>query len=51
MDQIARALRLQREGAERIGALLVQLGIIAERDLAEALAELLELPLVEETQS
>ena len=47
VDQIARALRLQRESGERIGALLVQLGFIAERDLAEALAELLELRFVE----
>lgn len=47
VDQIARALRLQRESGERIGELLVQLGFIAERDLAEALAELLGLPLVE----
>ena len=36
--QLVRGLRLQQDSPERIGTVLVQLGIIAERDLAEALA-------------
>ncbi len=40
---IERALRLQAEGGERLGALLVQLGLVAERDVARALGEQLEL--------
>ena len=35
---IDRALRLQGEAGERLGAILVQLGLVAERDLARALA-------------
>src|SRR4051794_5964059 len=42
-----RALRLQQESGERIGALLVTLGVVAQRDVSEALAAQLELPLVE----
>ena len=49
-DELTRALRLQRDSGERIGGLLVQLGFIAERDLAEALAEHLGLPLVEASE-
>jgi general secretion pathway protein E len=43
-----RALRLQAEsGGERLGALLVTLGVCAQRDVAEALAAQLGLPLVD----
>jgi len=45
-EELARALRLQRESGERIGTLLVQLGYLAERDLAQALSELFGVPLV-----
>jgi general secretion pathway protein E len=43
-----RGLRLQEGGRrERIGALLVTLGLVSERDVAEALAEQLDIPLLE----
>jgi general secretion pathway protein E len=42
-----RALRVQQETGEKIGALLVTLGLVAQRDVAEALASQLELPLIE----
>ena len=42
--QLDRALRLQQSSEERLGSLLVQLGLVAERDLAEALGEQLGLP-------
>ncbi len=42
-----RALRLQQESGEKLGALLVTLGVVAQRDVAEALAAQLGLPLVE----
>ena len=38
---------MQQETGEKIGSLLVTLGIVAQRDVAEALAAQLELPLVE----
>ena len=44
---LERALRLQQESGERLGALLVTLGVVAQRDVAEALAAQLELPMVE----
>jgi general secretion pathway protein E len=49
LDQanLDRALRLQAESGERIGALLVTLGHCAQRDVAEALASQLALPLVD----
>ncbi len=49
LDQanLDRALRLQGESGEKIGALLVTLGLCAQRDVAEALATQLGLPLVE----
>jgi general secretion pathway protein E len=45
LDQqmLARALKLQRESGDRLGQLLVQLGMISERDLADALGALLDL--------
>ena len=49
LDQatLERALRLQQESEERLGALLVTLGVVAQRDVADALAEQLALPLVD----
>ncbi|MGA8033887.1 MAG: type II secretion system ATPase GspE [Casimicrobiaceae bacterium] len=49
LDQanLDRALRLQGESGERLGALLVTLGLCAQRDVAEALATQLELPLID----
>ena len=44
--QLERTLRLQPESGQRLGILLVSLGLIAERELAEALAEQLGLDLV-----
>src|SRR5437764_862453 len=42
-----RALRLQESGSkERLGSLLVHLGIVAQRDVAEALSLQLGLPLL-----
>ncbi|RMD70342.1 MAG: type II secretion system protein GspE, partial [Gammaproteobacteria bacterium] len=43
--QLERALRLQEESGERLPALLLKLGLVSERDLAEALAEDLGLPI------
>jgi general secretion pathway protein E len=42
-----RALRLQEESREKLGALLVTLGVCAQRDVAEALAAQLGLPLLD----
>jgi general secretion pathway protein E len=44
---LERALRLQAESGEKIGALLVTLGLVAQRDVAEALAAQLDLPLLD----
>ena len=41
-----RALRMREESGERLYALLPKLGLVSDRDLAEALAEELNLPLV-----
>ncbi len=47
-EGLERALRLQKDGGdERLGALLVTLGVCAQRDVAEALASQLALPLVD----
>ena len=35
---VERALRLQQEGGEKLGSLLVTLGLCAQRDVSEALA-------------
>ena len=42
---LARALRLAEGSEERLHGLLVKLGLVPERDVAEALAQLLQLPL------
>jgi general secretion pathway protein E len=49
LDQanLDRALRLQGESGEKLGALLVTLGLCAQRDVAEALATQLGFPLVD----
>jgi general secretion pathway protein E len=44
-DKLQQARRLERDSGERLGPLLVQLGMLAERDLAEILAEELDLEL------
>ncbi|MEO8507103.1 MAG: type II secretion system ATPase GspE [Betaproteobacteria bacterium] len=44
---LERALRLQQESGERLGALLVTLGVVAQRDVADALSAQLSLPLVD----
>jgi general secretion pathway protein E len=49
LDQagLDRALRMQQETHETLGTLLVTLGLVAQREVAEALAAQLDLPLVE----
>ena len=42
-----RALRLQQETHEKVGVLLVTLGLVGQREVAEALAQQLGMPLVE----
>ena len=42
-----RALRLQQESGEKLGVLLITLGLVAQRDVAEALSAQLALPLVD----
>jgi general secretion pathway protein E len=44
---LERALRLQQDSGEKIGALLVTLGLVAQRDVAEALSSQLGLPLLD----
>ncbi len=49
LDNVRHALRLQtgQESHEPIGAILVKLGFVTERDVAQCLAQQLELPLIE----
>ncbi len=47
---LERALAAQREVGELLGRLLVRLGLVAEEDVAAALAEQLEVPLVRAAQ-
>jgi general secretion pathway protein E len=44
---LERTLRLQQESGERLGALLVTLGVVAQRDVSEALAVQLQLTLID----
>lgn len=44
-SELERALRVQADSKERLGNLLVQLGFIAERDLATTLAQMLDIPM------
>ena len=43
---LSRARRLQEESGESLVPLMVKLGLLSERDVAEGLAEMLELPLL-----
>ena len=43
LSELDRALRLQTESGQRLGTLLVSLGLVTDRDLAKALAERLSL--------
>ncbi|MCW2623203.1 MAG: pilus biosynthesis protein PilB, partial [Frankiales bacterium] len=46
-EQLSQALLEQRLSGKRLGALLVELGVVEERALAEALAEHFSLPVVD----
>src|SRR5688572_4009283 len=46
---LGRALRVRETNHERLHLLLPQLGLVSERDVAEALARLLDLPLAGDT--
>ncbi len=43
---LERALKLRAESGERLAGLLAKLGLVSERDLAEAIAGELDLPLI-----
>ena len=43
--ELERALRVQRDTGERLQTLLLQLGFVAERDVAATMAQVLDLPL------
>ncbi len=45
-DDLDRALELQKERGEKIGRLLIELGLVAQRDVLAALSEQLRIPLV-----
>lgn len=45
-DEVERALELQRERGDKLGKILVDMGVIAQRDVLAALSEQLGLPLV-----
>ena len=45
-NDLARALRLQADAGGSLSALLVRLGLVSERDMAEAVSEVLDLPLL-----
>jgi general secretion pathway protein E len=45
-DALERTLRIHKAGEDLTGALLVRLGLVSEQDVGEALAVLLEMPLV-----
>jgi general secretion pathway protein E len=47
--EYGRARRLAEDGGDPILRMLVRLGLVSERDLAQALAEVLDLPLAEST--
>lgn len=48
--QLARVLRVREEAGERLASLLVKLGLVSERVIAEAFAEIFELPLIDRGQ-
>ncbi len=43
---LERALRVREASDDRLGAILVKLGMVSERDVAEALAHILNLPMI-----
>ena len=45
-NDLARAMRLQADSGGSLSTLLVRLGLVSERDMAEAASEVLELPLL-----
>ena len=45
--QVERVLRLQEGSGERLGALLVKLGLVSDSDIAEALSQQLGHPIVD----
>jgi general secretion pathway protein E len=45
-EDLERALELQRERPDKLGKILIDLGVVAPRDVLEALAEQLQVPLV-----
>jgi general secretion pathway protein E len=45
-DELDRALELQRERGDKIGKIMVDMGLIAQRDMLAALSEQLGIPLV-----
>ena len=45
-DELERALELQRERGDKIGKIMVDMGLIAQRDMLAALSEQLGIPLV-----
>jgi general secretion pathway protein E len=47
---LERALQLQQGNRERLGKMMIDLGIIAERDLLAALSQQLEVPVIEAAQ-
>jgi len=49
-DDLDRALELQKSNQERLGKLLVDLGMLTERDLLEAMSNQLHIPKVESSE-
>jgi len=49
-DDLGRALELQKQSSERLGKLLANLGMVAERDLLVALGQQLHLPLIDASE-
>lgn len=50
-DQLSHALELQQSGSnERLGTLLVRLGLISEKTLLQALSQQLKLPIIDDQQ-
>jgi len=45
-EELERALELQRERGDKLGKILVDMGLVAQRDVLAALSEQLEVPLV-----
>ncbi|HLH19730.1 MAG TPA: hypothetical protein VKX45_21080, partial [Bryobacteraceae bacterium] len=45
-DDLARALELQQERGDKLGKILVDMGLVAQRDMLAALSDQIGLPLV-----